>query len=90
MAIVQRIVHIDASPASTMGLLSDASRWPDRYPGMTQIEITAPFPEAGGKVAFKVKSAGMFMPITETVLDYQPGELQVLQTGCCQDAPAGN
>jgi carbon monoxide dehydrogenase subunit G len=79
MAIVQRIVQINASPEATMVLLSDASRWPDWYPGMTKIDITPPFPEAGGKVAFKVKSAGMSMPITETVLDYQPGKLQLLQ-----------
>ena len=26
-----------------------------------------------------MKSAGMSMPITETVLDYQPGKLQLLQ-----------
>jgi uncharacterized membrane protein len=32
-----------------------------------------------GKVAFKVKSAGISMPITETVLDYQPGKLQLFQ-----------
>jgi carbon monoxide dehydrogenase subunit G len=79
MAVVQRNVQIKASPEATMSLLSDASRWPDWYPGMTKIEITAPFPEAGGKVAFKVKSAGVSMPITETVLDYQPGKLQLLQ-----------
>jgi uncharacterized membrane protein len=30
-------------------------------------------------VAFKVKSAGMSMSITETVLDYQPGKLLLLQ-----------
>jgi uncharacterized membrane protein len=46
---------------------------------MTGIDITAPFPEAGGKVAFKVKSAGISMTITETVLDYQPGKLQLLR-----------
>ncbi len=79
MAIVQRNVEIKASPQETMALLSDASRWPDWYPGMTEIDIAAPFPEAGGKVAFKVKSAGMSMPITETVLDYQPDKLQLLQ-----------
>ena len=79
MAIVQRIVQINASPEETMALLSDASRWPDWYPGMTKIDITAPFPEAGGKVAFKVKSAGISMSITEKVLDYQPGKLQLLQ-----------
>jgi hypothetical protein len=79
MAIVQRIVQLNASPEATMALLSDASRWPDWYPGMTKIDITAPFPEAGGKVAFKVKSAGVSMPIIETVLDYQPGKLQLLQ-----------
>jgi uncharacterized membrane protein len=62
-----------------MALLSDASRWPEWYPGMTGIDIAAPFPEEGGKVAFKVKSAGMSMPITETVLDYQPDKLQLLQ-----------
>ena len=79
MAIVQRNVQIKASPQETMTLLSDASRWPEWYPGMTDIDIAAPFPEEGGKVAFKVKSAGMSMPITETVLDYQPDKLQLLQ-----------
>jgi carbon monoxide dehydrogenase subunit G len=79
MAIVQRSVPIKAAQEETMALLSDASRWPDWYPGMTEIEITAPFPEQGGKVAFKVKSAGISMSITETVLDYQPGKLQLFQ-----------
>jgi carbon monoxide dehydrogenase subunit G len=79
MANVQRTVQVKASPQETMALLSDASRWPDWYPGMTQIDITPPFPDEGGKVAFKVKSAGMSMPITETVLDYQPGKLQPFQ-----------
>ena len=79
MAIVRRNVQIKASPQETMALLSDASRWPDWYPGMTEIDIAAPFPEEGGKVAFKVKSAGMSMPISETVLDYQPDKLQLLQ-----------
>jgi carbon monoxide dehydrogenase subunit G len=79
MTSVQRNVQIDASPQETMALLSDASRWPDWYPGMVGIDITAPFPEAGGKVAFKVKSAGVSMTITETVLDYQPDKLQLMQ-----------
>ena len=79
MAIVQRNVQIKASPQAAMAVLSDASRWPDWYPGMKEINIAAPFPEEGGKVAFKVKSAGISMPITETVLDYQPGKLQLFQ-----------
>jgi carbon monoxide dehydrogenase subunit G len=80
MAIVQRNVQIQATPQETMALLSDASRWPDWYPGMTEINVAAPFPPGqGGKVAFKVKSAGMSMPVTETVLDYQPGKLQLFQ-----------
>jgi uncharacterized membrane protein len=79
MAIVQRNVEIKASPQATMALLSEAGRWPDWYPGMTKIDITAPFPEEGGKVTFTVKSAGLSMTITETVLDYRPGELQLLQ-----------
>ena len=79
MAIVQRNVQIRASPQETMALLSDASRWPDWYPGMTELNVAAPFPEEGGKVAFKVRSAGMSIPITETVLDYQPGKVQLLE-----------
>jgi uncharacterized protein YndB with AHSA1/START domain len=79
MAMVQRNVQINASPQKTMALLGDASRWPDWYPGMTEIDIEAPFPEKGGKVVFKVKSAGLSMPITETVLDYDPDKLQLLQ-----------
>ena len=91
MAIVQRDAQIKASPQETMALLSDASRWPDWYPGMTEIKIAAPFPEQGGKVAFKVKSAGMSMPITETVLDYQPGRLQLFKwRACCRGALAGS
>lgn len=79
MAIVQRSVQIKAPPRETMALLSDASRWPEWYPGMTELKIAAPFPAAGAKVEFKAKSAGMSMPITETVLDYQPAKLQLLQ-----------
>ena len=79
MAIVQREVQIKAPPQETMELLSDAGRWPEWYPGMTEISVTAPFPETGGKVAFKVKSAGISMPITETVLEYQPAKLQLFQ-----------
>ena len=41
--------------------------------------MSGPFPEKGGKVTFMVKSAGMSMPITETVLDYQPGKLHLFQ-----------
>jgi uncharacterized protein YndB with AHSA1/START domain len=79
MATVKRNVQIKASPQQTMLLLSDARQWPDWYPGMTQVSTVAPFPETGGKVSFKVKSAGVSMPLTETVLDYQPDKLQVLQ-----------
>lgn len=79
MAVVRRSVQINASPQQTMALLSDAARWPEWYPGMTQLEATAPFPQEGGKVAFKVKSAGLSMPITETVTEFQPDRLQVLQ-----------
>lgn len=81
MAIVQRSIDINASPEETMSLLSDAGRWPDWYPGMTDMEITAPWPEEGGKVAFKVTAAGLSMSITETVLDYQPGKQHHLQMG---------
>jgi len=59
VAFVQRSVQIKASPEETMALLSDASRWPDWYPGMTDLDLVAPFPEKEGKVTFKVKSAGM-------------------------------
>lgn len=79
MAYVQRRVEIEASPEETMAFLSDARRWPEWYPGLSEIHLTDPFPEKGGKVSFKVKSAGMSMQITETVLDYQPGKLQQFQ-----------
>ena len=79
MAIVQHSVQIKASPQETMAQLSDASRWPDWYPGMTELTVAAPFPEKEGKVTFKVKSAGLSIPVTETVIDYQPGQLQLLQ-----------
>ena len=49
MAIVQRSVQIKASPQETMALLSDASRWPGWYPGMTEIDIAAPSPKKGAR-----------------------------------------
>ena len=56
MAIVQRNVQVKVSPQETMALVSDASRSPDWYPvTITDLDITAPFPEGGGKVAFTVK-----------------------------------
>jgi carbon monoxide dehydrogenase subunit G len=79
MANVQRSVEIKASPEETMARLSDARRWPDWYPGMHEMEVTDPYPEKGGRVTFKVKSAGVSMPIRETVLDYQPAKLQLFQ-----------
>ena len=79
MASVQRSVQIKASPEETMAFLSDAGRWPEWYPGMTEIHVAEPFPEKGGKAIFKVKSAGISMQITETVLDYQPGKLHVFR-----------
>jgi uncharacterized protein YndB with AHSA1/START domain len=79
MAKIQQSVRIRTAPQTTMALLSDASRWPDWYPGMVKIDVAAPFPEPGGKVVFKVKSAGASMQITETVLEYQPASLQLLQ-----------
>ena len=62
-----------------MELLSDASRWPDWYPGMTSISVSPPFPDVGGEVTFGVKSAGLTMSIQETVVGYQPGKLQHLE-----------
>ena len=76
MAVVRHSIQIEASPDRVMAVLADAARWPEWYPGMTKIDVFEPFPETGGKVAFKVKSAGLSMPISETVLDYQPGRLQ--------------
>jgi carbon monoxide dehydrogenase subunit G len=79
MAVVQRSIKINASPAATMTLLSDASLWPDWYPGMTSIDIVAPFPAIGGQVTFGVKSAGLTMAVTETVVDFQPDKLHLFE-----------
>ena len=49
MATVQRNVQIKGSPQEIMAFLSDASGWPDRYPGIANIDISTPFPEAGGR-----------------------------------------
>ena len=74
MAIVQRNVQIKASPQETMALLSDASRWPDWYPGMTEIDVAAPLQgylqgEVNGHVHADHRDS----------LDYQPGKLQLFQ-----------
>ena len=81
MAVVQTSVRINASTQETMTLLTDAARWPEWYPGMSDLTVTDPFPQVGGKVAFKAKSGGMAMPINETVLEHEPDGLLVLQMG---------
>jgi Polyketide cyclase / dehydrase and lipid transport len=73
MVIVQRSIPINASPQETMAQLADANRWPDWYPGMSDLTIADPYPENGGSV--KVKAAAISPPMTETVIDYQPGKL---------------
>jgi hypothetical protein len=89
MAIVQRSIQVRATPQEAMAL--DASRWPDWYPGMKEINIAAPFPEKGARSPFKAKSAGISIPITETVIDYQPSKLQLLQMeGMSSGALAGS
>ena len=79
MALITRSVKVDAAPRATMELLGDASRWPDWYPGMTSIDVSAWSPDVGGTVAFTVRSAGLTMAIKETVVAYQPGRLQHLE-----------
>jgi carbon monoxide dehydrogenase subunit G len=79
MAIVRSSIQINASPQETMTQLSDARRWPDWYPGMSDLTVTDPYPDKGGSVTFKVKAAAISMPMTETVIDYQPGKLQLFE-----------
>ena len=79
MATVQRDVQLNASPSDAMAVVSDASRWPDWYPGLTGVDIVAPFPQTGGSVAFQVKSAGVSNTLTETVLAYEPDRLLLFQ-----------
>jgi hypothetical protein len=49
MAIVQRNLQIKVSPQATMALLSDASRWPDWYPGTTKIDTLLRFQKNGAR-----------------------------------------
>jgi uncharacterized protein YndB with AHSA1/START domain len=79
MTTIERNILIHASPQHTMTRLSEARRWPEWYPGMTEIHVDDRFPEKGGKVTFRVKSGPIAFSITETVLDFQPGKLQILQ-----------
>src|SRR4051794_12496750 len=79
MAIVQRNVQIKASPQDTMALLERCQPLAGLVSGHDGDRHRRSLPRRRGKVTFKVKSAGMSMPITETVLDYRPGELQLLQ-----------
>ena len=75
----------------TMALLSDASRWPDWYPGMTEIDIAAPFPDEGGKVTFKVKSAGVSMAITDRFsTTSRASSASPNGRACCQGALGGS
>jgi hypothetical protein len=53
-------------------------RW--RTYNAESIHQSGRFPEKGGKVAFKVRSAGVSIQTTETVLEYQPAKLHERQS----------
>ena len=79
MAIVQRNVQVKAVAAGDDGALERCQSMAGLVSGHDGDRHHRSLPRGGGKVAFKVKSAGMSMSITETVLDYQPDKLQLFQ-----------
>ena len=73
MTQVERSIYIEAPVEVALEVGLDPATWLEWYAGMQQAEPDDVYPEAGGVVHIKTRSAGLTLDLTGTVTDYTPG-----------------
>lgn len=74
MTTLERSILINASVEDIEVIMNDARRLPEWYAGIEQAEPDDVYPEPGGKVEMVYKAAGATFTMTQTALEYRPGQ----------------
>ena len=79
MATIEKSIVINASTDDIDKYAIDANTYPEWFAGVESVEVDGVFPEVGGKVAVKYKSAGLTFDMTMTSLDIEHGNHLTIQ-----------
>jgi len=71
MTVLERSIVIKGTAAEIDAITSDGDRLPEWYAGITKATADGIFPDPGGIVEMKYKSAGITFDMSQTVLEYE-------------------
>lgn len=74
MATIKKSIIINASTDDIDKYAIDANTYPQWFAGVESVEVDGTFPEVGGTVAVKYKSAGLTMDMTMISIAINRGE----------------
>jgi uncharacterized membrane protein len=74
MTALERSIVIKGTAEEIDALTSDVDRLPEWYSGITSATSDGVFPEPGGKVEMKYKSAGITFDMSQTSLENEPAK----------------
>lgn len=74
MATIEKSILINASTEEIDRYAIDANTYPQWFAGVEAVEVDDTFPEVGGTVAVKYKSAGLTLDMTMTSVSIEHGD----------------
>lgn len=74
MTVMEHSIFVDASVDVIRDITENAWRMPEWYAGIVEAVPDDVFPQVGGKVELTYKVAGMTITMTQTSLEYYPGQ----------------
>ena len=74
MTAIERSIVIKGTAEEIDAITSDGDRLPEWYAGITSATSDDIFPEPGGKVEMKYKSAGITFDMSQTSLENEPAK----------------
>lgn len=77
MTIVQRSLHINATPEQIDSIASDPTRWPEWYANIEAAEVDSIFPEVGGKVDITFNVIGIVFNVKFVQSEFIPAQKSV-------------
>ena len=79
MATIEKNIVINASTEAIDQYAIDANTYPQWFAGVESVSVDNTFPEVGGKVDVKYKSAGLTFDMTMTSIDIEHGDHLTIQ-----------
>jgi len=77
MTIVQRSLHINATPEQIDAIASDPTRWPEWYANIEAANVDSVFPEVGGKVEITFNVIGIVFNVKFIQSEFIPAQKSV-------------